>query len=143
MSIPADLAKLTDEEVWVDLHYGMIDSPMHRQVILTLQPNNLDRQTRASRELVYGAGKLVSATARLADFTRSLRMHVGSGRTLRLDIVKPRDIPSRACGRSTFQTAADVMSWRRCAHRYSWRPMYRVLDGAAEVRCPRRGRGCR
>jgi hypothetical protein len=73
MSIPADLAKLTDEEVWVDLHHGMIDSPMHRQVILTLQPNNLDRQTRASRELVYAADKLVSATARFADFTRGLR----------------------------------------------------------------------
>ena len=97
MSIPApDLAKLADEEVWVDLHHGMSDSPMHRPVILTFNPTTSTGRRAASRELVYGAGKLVSATARLADFTRSLRMHVGSGRTLRLDIVKPRDIPSRA-----------------------------------------------
>jgi len=51
----------------------MIDSPMHRQAILTLQLNNLDRQTHASRELVDSADKLVSTTARLADFTRGLR----------------------------------------------------------------------
>jgi hypothetical protein len=51
----------------------MIDSPMHRQAILTLRLNNLDRQTRASRELVDSADTLVSETARLADFTRGLR----------------------------------------------------------------------
>jgi len=74
MSIPVpDLAKLTDEDVWVELHHGMIDSPMHRLAILTLQLTNLDRQTRASRELVYAADKLVSTTARRADVTRGLR----------------------------------------------------------------------
>jgi hypothetical protein len=97
MSIPApDLAKLTDEEVWVDLHHGMSDSPMHRPVILTLQPNNLDRQTRRLPRARLRRRQAGERDGGLADFTRSLRMHVGSGRTLRLDIVKPRDIPSRA-----------------------------------------------
>jgi hypothetical protein len=82
VSIPAaDLPKLTDDDVWVELHHGMIDSPMHPQAILTLRLNNLDRQTRASRELVDSADTLVSKTARLADFTRPAACDVGSGRS--------------------------------------------------------------
>jgi hypothetical protein len=51
----------------------MIDSPVDRQAILTLQLNNLGRQTCAYRELIYSADTLVSTTARLDDFTRGLR----------------------------------------------------------------------
>ena len=118
MSIPApDLAKLTDEEVWVDLHHGMSDSPMHRPVILTLQPNNLDRQTRRlprARLRRRQAGERDGEARRLHAQPAHARGFWKNAPTGHREATR-YTFPGSG-ERTTFQTAADVTPWRRlCA----------------------------
>jgi hypothetical protein len=52
-SVPApDLRRCSDDEIWHQLHSGMVDSDLHKQCVLTIQLRNLERQTKASSDLV-------------------------------------------------------------------------------------------
>jgi hypothetical protein len=72
-SVPApDLRRCSDDEIWDQLHSGMVDSDLHKQCILTLQLRNLERQTKASSALVTATDHLVAATKSLGTFTARL-----------------------------------------------------------------------
>jgi hypothetical protein len=74
-SVPApDLRGLSDEEIWEQLHSGMVDSDLHKQCVLTLQLRNLQRQTQATNALVTATDQLVTATDQLGTFTKRLVM---------------------------------------------------------------------
>ena len=66
MSVPApDFRGLSDEEIWDRLHAGDVNSPAHIQARLTLELRNLERQTRASQQLVTATGHMATFTKRL------------------------------------------------------------------------------
>ncbi len=73
MSLAApDLRKLTDEEIWEQLHHGMVDSNLHRQCILMLEMRNTERQTKGITEQSKSSAYLVEATTELARLTGGL-----------------------------------------------------------------------
>jgi hypothetical protein len=76
MAVPApDLRHLTDDQIWDQLHGGMVDSDLHRQCVL--QMRNSQRQAEAGQQLVQATGALVDATRRLAGATWALASMTG------------------------------------------------------------------
>lgn len=75
MPIPVaapDLRKLSDDEIWDQLHSGTVDSPLHKQCIVMLEMRNAEKQSKAASALVTTTDSLVTATRDLASFTGRL-----------------------------------------------------------------------
>jgi hypothetical protein len=72
-SVPApDFSNHTIQQLFDELHSGMVGSPVHQQAMFMLQFRLAEKQTNSAKEQAAAAAAMVEPTKRLATFTGTL-----------------------------------------------------------------------